>query len=257
MRLFSDNHKSSITVYIDKLSNIQEIEWFQFQQLTESIMIQESGAKEAIEAIRKKLKHGTFHQKLRVLDILKLLMENSNQRFHRELVTNAKMKDRFDAILESNTEDNRIRMTVIHLLGMWSSKYKREPGMKSFGQLYDRNKLNKLYSVKPLSSPFEERLPPALIKNIPAPNHIQRENKKHTLTQDIALATQAANNLTSAIQRNIIHLDSYIAKCHEHQNIIKRHLLSRRDDAGLVKANENLDRALSLIFLEDPFADPA
>lgn len=53
----------------ENLSNYEEIEWYQFQQLTESISMQPNGAREAIEAIRKKLKHGTTHQKLRVLEV--------------------------------------------------------------------------------------------------------------------------------------------------------------------------------------------
>lgn len=73
------------------------------QQLTESIQMQSSGPREAIETIRKKLKHGGNQQKLRVLEVkrgpfffallistlasfydqvLKLLMENSSQQFH-------------------------------------------------------------------------------------------------------------------------------------------------------------------------------
>lgn len=89
---------------LENLSNYEEIEWYQFEQLTESVSMQPGGAREAIEAVRKKLKHGTTQQKLRVLDVcieintwcnsiayifflhkiqvLKLLMENSNGRFH-------------------------------------------------------------------------------------------------------------------------------------------------------------------------------
>jgi hypothetical protein len=51
------------------LSNYEEIEWYQFQQLTESIAMQPNGSREAIEAIRKKLKHGTTQQKLRALEV--------------------------------------------------------------------------------------------------------------------------------------------------------------------------------------------
>ena len=53
----------------DNLSNYEEIEWYQFQQLTESISMQPNGAREAIEAVRKKLKHGSTQQKLRVLEV--------------------------------------------------------------------------------------------------------------------------------------------------------------------------------------------
>lgn len=51
------------------MSNYEEIEWYQFEQLVESITMQPGGGREAIEAIRKKLKHGTTQQQLRVLEV--------------------------------------------------------------------------------------------------------------------------------------------------------------------------------------------
>lgn len=51
------------------MSNYEEIEWYQFEQLAECITMQPGGAREAIEAIRKKLKHGTTQQKIRVLEV--------------------------------------------------------------------------------------------------------------------------------------------------------------------------------------------
>jgi hypothetical protein len=54
---------------VEKLSNYEEIEWYQFQQLVESMNMQESGPREAIEAIRKRLKHGSQEQKLRILEV--------------------------------------------------------------------------------------------------------------------------------------------------------------------------------------------
>lgn len=53
----------------DNLSNYPEVEWYQFQQLTDTIVLVPNGPKEAIEAIRKKLKHGGVQQQLRVLDV--------------------------------------------------------------------------------------------------------------------------------------------------------------------------------------------
>lgn len=55
--------------YQDRLSNYDEIEWYQFQQLSEVILIQENGPREAVEAVRKRLKHGTTQQKIRVLEV--------------------------------------------------------------------------------------------------------------------------------------------------------------------------------------------
>lgn len=60
---------SKIPFIEDRLSNYDEIEWYQFQQLTEVVLMQESGPREAVEAVRKRLKHGTSQQKLRVLEV--------------------------------------------------------------------------------------------------------------------------------------------------------------------------------------------
>lgn len=89
MGLFSEKLKTSITLYIgifviqishvsyilsytfspDSLSKSKQPEWYQFQQLTESISIQPNGAKEAVESVRKRLKHGTTQQKINVLKV--------------------------------------------------------------------------------------------------------------------------------------------------------------------------------------------
>ncbi|KAG2237111.1 hypothetical protein INT48_004613, partial [Thamnidium elegans] len=98
-----DIQKTSVTLYIGKYIciYIQQLDWYLLQQLSESIQMQESGAREAVEAVRKKLKHGGAQQKLRVLEVLKLLMENSNEQFHKQFLANEKMKERFELILTS------------------------------------------------------------------------------------------------------------------------------------------------------------
>lgn len=54
---------------VERLSNLEEVDWYLLQQLTESIQMQESGPREAVETVRKKLKHGGTQQKLRVLEV--------------------------------------------------------------------------------------------------------------------------------------------------------------------------------------------
>lgn len=53
----------------ERLSNLEEVDWYLLQQLIESIQMQESGPREAVETVRKKLKHGAPQQKLRVLEV--------------------------------------------------------------------------------------------------------------------------------------------------------------------------------------------
>ncbi|KAI8087264.1 hypothetical protein BDF21DRAFT_414039 [Thamnidium elegans] len=132
-----DIQKTSVTLYIERLSNLEEVDWYLLQQLSESIQMQESGAREAVEAVRKKLKHGGAQQKLRVLEVLKLLMENSNEQFHKQFLANEKMKERFELILTSPAENQAVKKELVSLLGAWYVKYKSEPGMKAIGELYE------------------------------------------------------------------------------------------------------------------------
>ncbi|KAI8144637.1 hypothetical protein BJV82DRAFT_667837 [Fennellomyces sp. T-0311] len=145
MGIFTEEiQKTSITFYIERLSNYEEIDWYIVQQLTESIQMQEAGPREAIEAVRKRLKHGTTQQKLRVIDVLKLLMENTSEKFHRQLVSNEKMRERLDLIVSSSSEDVKVRKALLSVLGAWAVKYKSEPGMHVLADMYEngRKKLN-------------------------------------------------------------------------------------------------------------------
>ncbi|KAI7901868.1 uncharacterized protein BX663DRAFT_512672 [Cokeromyces recurvatus] len=138
MGLFNDDiQKTSISLYIERLSNLDEIDWYLLEQLSECIQMQENGPREAIETIRKKLKHGDTQQKLRVLEVLKLLMENSNQQFRRQFIANEKMKERFELILVSPGENAAVKKELVSLLGAWLIKYKNEASMKSLRDLYE------------------------------------------------------------------------------------------------------------------------
>ncbi|KAI9274752.1 hypothetical protein BDA99DRAFT_498497 [Phascolomyces articulosus] len=145
MGIFTEEvQKTSITFYVERLSNYEEIDWYIVQQLIESIQMQEAGPREAIEAVRKRLKHGTTQQKLRVIDVLKLLMENTSEKFHRQLLSNEKMRERLDLIVSSSSEEVKVRKALLSVLGAWAVKYKSEPGMYVIAEMYEngRKKLN-------------------------------------------------------------------------------------------------------------------
>lgn len=306
MGIFSEEVKTSITLYIENLSNYEEIEWYQFQQLTESISMQPNGAREAVEAIRKKLKHGTTHQKLRVLEVLKLLMENSNQRFHKELICNDKMRDRFGFIINSPAEDVTVRKTLVMLLGIWASKFEGEQGMQILQRLHEQGRKNfgdnsnhrPQHSKKPrevtsASSPertnsSRKKVPPPPLRNppknhrdaqehlnLPPPNdigsHRQRsvssanwdfEKAKPKIIQEIALATQSANNLINALRlinttkddwevdmRRDHGIQQAHQRCEEEKKKIVRYARSVEDEewiGTLLAANEDLLKALDM-----------
>ncbi|KAI8092242.1 uncharacterized protein B0P05DRAFT_525413 [Gilbertella persicaria] len=64
-------------------------------------------------------------------------MENSNQQFHRQFLANEKMKERFELILTSPSENSAVKKELVSLLGAWAVKYKNEPGMRAVGELYE------------------------------------------------------------------------------------------------------------------------
>lgn len=55
-----------------------------------------------------------------------------------ELISNDKMKDRFELIIESSAEDIRVRKTLVMLLGTWSARFKGEQGIYTLQQLHER-----------------------------------------------------------------------------------------------------------------------
>ncbi|KAI8876328.1 hypothetical protein K501DRAFT_262356 [Backusella circina FSU 941] len=148
MGLFSEDiQKTSVSLYIERLSNMEEVDWYIFQQLTESMFMQQAGPGEAVETIRKKLKHGGSEQKLRVLEILHLLMQNSNQQFHKTLLANDKLKQRFEIILSSPSESKAVKKELTLLLGAWTIKYKKEHGMETIKSLYEMGKGQRIKPV--------------------------------------------------------------------------------------------------------------
>ncbi|SAM07686.1 hypothetical protein [Absidia glauca] len=155
MRFFREE-PTSITVAIDRLSNMYEMEWFTFQHLMESIAMQEQGPKEALDVIQKRLKHGTCHQQLRLLEVLNYLVERSHLLSH--AVATPKLKSRLKAMMKSKA-DPKVKSHIEVLLEMWIRKYSgQEPKVIKFAtciiQLGQNRALDKsdLYRHNPSST---------------------------------------------------------------------------------------------------------
>ncbi|CEP17387.1 hypothetical protein [Parasitella parasitica] len=269
----SSGRDGAALVFRHNLSNYDQIEWFQFQQLIESISMQSSGAKEAIDAIRKKLKHGTPEQKLRALEILRLLMENSNQRFYRELVHHDKMKERFDLIIESSTEDLRVRKLLVTLLGIWAIRFKNERGMRVLQELYDKGKLyleprkpipfvgllKKSFSSYKVDAPVKPNAMPTSKSSLAILSTAQTntvsfnfEKSKPKIIQQIAMATQSGHNLINALQHgnldDKIIQESYLRCEQDCKKIVYYIRLVENEEwiGTLLAANEVLLKALDM-----------
>ncbi|KAI8974364.1 hypothetical protein BDB01DRAFT_807160 [Pilobolus umbonatus] len=267
MGFFSDDiQKTSVSLYIERLSNLDEMDWYLLEQLTESIQMQENGPREAIETLRKKLKHGGTEQKLKVLEILKVLMENSNQKFHRQFIMNEKMKERFEYMISSPTENSKVKKELLSLLGSWSTKYNNEPGMRAITDLYERGRGKKVHSPIPVETEVESPPRPSLSSPRSSGSMNRRAfdfNKaKPKIIEEIAIATQNANNLVNALklintqddrweialQRNksIVELQN---KCEESRKKIVRYTRLVEDEqwiGTLLVTNEELLKALDV-----------
>ncbi|CAO3644135.1 unnamed protein product [Mucor hiemalis] len=232
-------------------------------------------------------------------------MENSNQRFHKELICNEKMRDRFGLIINSTAEDITVRKTLVMLLGTWASKFEGEQGMQILQRLYEQGRRtfrensnhhpqhsNKPPELSNVSSPNatsgrKKVIPPPLrnpptnhsdtqtYQNIPPPNdigsHRQRstssanwdfEKAKPKIMQEIALATQSANNLVNALRlinttkdnwENDMRRDHNIQqahqRCEEEKKKIVRYARLVEDEewiGTLLAANEDLLKALDM-----------
>ncbi|KAI8090044.1 uncharacterized protein BX664DRAFT_374094 [Halteromyces radiatus] len=133
MRFFKcERRYSSITVAIDRLSNLHEMEWFTLQHLMESIAIQDQGPKEAVEVIQKRLKKGTCQQQLRLLEVLNYLVERSHLRVLHQVIVTSKLKSRLKWIMKSKT-DVKVKAKLLVMLETWVEQYKQdEPKIDKF-----------------------------------------------------------------------------------------------------------------------------
>ncbi|KAH7101718.1 hypothetical protein BKA62DRAFT_174198 [Auriculariales sp. MPI-PUGE-AT-0066] len=147
---------SSITEWIDILTsdNYGEEELDGIPEIVESINLQAEGPTEAARAVRKKIKHGTTHQKYRALVILKALVENGDKKFQSmpyfprsrdmnscSLARAASFMD--DRLVEAirglhsdPSTDVRVKKKLISVLASWHRQFKDDPSMKTIANLY-------------------------------------------------------------------------------------------------------------------------
>ncbi|CAO3611626.1 unnamed protein product [Cunninghamella echinulata] len=132
---------TSITVSIDRLSIMEENERFTLQHLIDSMTIQENGNKEALYVLQKKLKHGTNHQRLRVIEILNYLIENTKNYFLRDVLSNSKLISRLKWILKSSKVDLKVKKHLLVIMEQWILKYEfEEPKVKELISIINKDR---------------------------------------------------------------------------------------------------------------------
>ena len=57
-----------------------------------------------------------------------------------ELITNEKMREKFEHIIDSPLEDIQVRKLLVSLLGTWATKFNGEQGMQILQQLYEKGR---------------------------------------------------------------------------------------------------------------------
>ncbi|KAL4780438.1 hypothetical protein BJX76DRAFT_338070 [Aspergillus varians] len=128
---------SAVTVQIEVLTSEQyEVDdWSGIVDLVEAIRIQASGPTEAARALRKKLKYGNLHRQLRALTILDFLIQNADDRFHREFADEP-LLERLRIAGTDSVSDPLVKEKCKQLFGQWAVSYKSTPGMERIAGLY-------------------------------------------------------------------------------------------------------------------------
>ncbi|KAG9297469.1 hypothetical protein G9A89_020871 [Geosiphon pyriformis] len=137
MGVFKTTTRTAVTEWIERLTTerYQEEDLSEIFHLCEVINLQENGPKEASKAIRGVFKYGLKHAQLRILTILKALVENCGSKFQTQIATQ-KFIDRITSHATSSSTDPQVRKKLIDLLLQWQNDFKGEPGMTILSQLY-------------------------------------------------------------------------------------------------------------------------
>ncbi|KAI8061735.1 hypothetical protein BC940DRAFT_322548 [Gongronella butleri] len=179
---------SAITVAIDRMSNTEEREWFYpLQHLMESMAMQVHGAKEAIQVIEKRLKHGTAEQQMNLLLILKYMIDNSNHRILHEIVTTSKLKSRFKWMMKAKIA-TAVKMKLIGLLKSWIQRYSAvEPKIHKFTSVIELGyrRMNQLPDMKY-----------GLTSRTPASPFVTRETRRYRRLSDLSLHSSTSTSLS-------------------------------------------------------------
>jgi hypothetical protein len=138
-RLFGEKHTSSVSNWIEILSS-EQYDYNNYDgipELVEAINLQSEGPTEASRAIRKKLKYGNVHRQIRALVILKALVENCGSKFQQSFADD-RLTERLKIMATDSMTDEKVRKTLMSVLGSWHRQFKDNPSMKLVADLYNQ-----------------------------------------------------------------------------------------------------------------------
>lgn len=139
MGLLSDNKPyTAVTANIERLVSEEypEDDVVEIIELVEIINIRPTGPTEAARALRKKLKYGNTHNKLRALTILDALIQNGGKQMS-GLYRDANLLERLRLTATETTVDDRVKRKMKALFYGWSQDLKGVPGCEDLTRLYN------------------------------------------------------------------------------------------------------------------------
>ncbi|KAI6047818.1 hypothetical protein EDC04DRAFT_25466 [Pisolithus marmoratus] len=133
---------SSITQLVEILTGQDHAKesYDDLPELASSISLQSKGSQstgpaEASRALRKKIKHGSSHQKYRALFVLDALMANGDHTFRTKCM-DYQLVDALKQLASDPHTDSEIRGKLAKVLSSWSVQYKGDPSLSHLASLY-------------------------------------------------------------------------------------------------------------------------
>ncbi|KDN44359.1 hypothetical protein K437DRAFT_257064 [Tilletiaria anomala UBC 951] len=286
---------SAVTDWIDRLCGpkYEEEELEGIPELVQAINLQQTGPTEASRAIRKKLKYGNLHAQKRALTILRSLVENCNERFHRTFA-DAMLIERIKIMSQDELVDASVRRKLMRLLHGWHKQFQGVASMHTVAGLYvacgggrkseqqlkseaadayrkkrereerERQIRSDYKAAKRLHEEEQKRIKQGGKKGQRPPFNFQQE--KPQILAAVASTQQYATALVNALQHVNREKDSvtanarvqdYLAKVKAERKKVVRYIQLVKDEeflGSLISANDQIILALELY---DKLAKPS
>lgn len=177
-----------------------------------------------------------------------------------ELTSNEKLKERFGRIIESPSEDIRVRKLLMTLLSTWSVMFKDEKEMHHIRQMFERGK-HYFRLKQPVACPDQQFQGTLFASKDADATVLQLDSGQYEskIMQEIEMAVTSANRLVYALQlmnneqndkeSSLESIGQLYQQCKETKQMIVRytHIVDEEALIGrLFDVNEKLLRALSM-----------
>lgn len=131
---------SAISVHVEQLTSetYEEDDVAGIPDLVEVVRLQATGPTEVARALRKKLKYGSVHRRLRALTILDGLLQNGGTRLQRAILSDGPLLERLRICAVDPLSDQEVREKCKALFSQWVASSKDNPGLEGAKSLYNQ-----------------------------------------------------------------------------------------------------------------------